>query len=74
MVKPSSSVVTTSSLPQRLMMRIEVSTVVPTGRNGDGLPVGIQIVANACGDRRTIQVAQALERQGFAFEPPPLDT
>ena len=46
------------------------STVVPTGLSTDGLPIGIQIVGNAHGDRLTIQVAQALETAGFRFEPP----
>ncbi len=47
------------------------STVIPTGPDGSGLPVGIQIVGNAYSDRLTIQVAQQLEERGFRFTPPP---
>ncbi len=47
------------------------STVVPTGLNGDGLPIGVQIVGPEYGDLITIGVARALESQGFRFVPPP---
>ena len=47
------------------------STVIPTGPDAEGLPIGVQIIGNAWGDRLTIQVAQELERQGFRFTPPP---
>ncbi len=47
------------------------STVIPTGVGAEGLPIGVQIVGNAWDDRLTIQVAQELERRGFAFTPPP---
>jgi amidase len=45
--------------------------VIPAGQARDGLPVGVQIIGPAHGDRRTIQLAQRLERMGFAFTPPP---
>ncbi len=47
------------------------STVIPTGNNASGLPVGIQIIGPAYGDRITIGVARLLEAEGFAFTPPP---
>ena len=47
------------------------STVIPTGPGDDGLPIGIQIIGPAYGDLVTIQTAQLLEREGFAFQPPP---
>ena len=47
------------------------STVIPTGLNADGLPIGVQIVGPEYADLVTIGVAAALEREGFAFQPPP---
>jgi amidase len=47
------------------------STVIPTGPNAAGLPVGVQIVGPAWGDRITIGAARLLEAEGFAFQPPP---
>lgn len=47
------------------------ATVIPTGPDAEGLPIGVQIVGDAWDDRLTIQVAQELERQGFRFTPPP---
>ena len=47
------------------------STVIPTGAGPDGLPIGVQIIGPAWGDLRCIQLAQRLERAGFAFSPPP---
>lgn len=46
------------------------STVIPTGLNDAGLPVGVQIVGPEYGDLITIGVAKLLEREGFAFTPP----
>ena len=46
------------------------STVIPTGLNEDGLPIGIQIVAPEYGDLLSIGAAAALEGQGFRFVPP----
>jgi amidase len=47
------------------------STVIPTGLNGAGLPIGVQIVGPEFGDLVTIGAARALEGQGFRFVPPP---
>jgi amidase len=47
------------------------STVVPTGPGADGLPLGVQLVGPAFGDRTTIGAAAALEAAGFAFRAPP---
>ena len=47
------------------------STVIPTGLDAAGLPVGIQIVGPEYGDLITVGVAKLLETQGFAFTPPP---
>ena len=47
------------------------ATVIPTGPARDGLPIGVQVIGPAYGDMRTIQLAQRLERLGFAFVPPP---
>jgi amidase len=47
------------------------ATVIPTGNNAAGLPVGVQIIGPAYGDRITVGVARLLEAEGFAFTPPP---
>ena len=47
------------------------STVIPTGPGDAGLPIGVQIIGPAYGDLVTIQSAQLLEREGFAFKAPP---
>ena len=48
------------------------STVIPTGVDAEGLPIGIQIIGPEYGDLVTIGVAQALEDEdGFRFTPPP---
>ena len=47
------------------------STVVPTGPDADGLPIGVQIIGPEYGDRITIGVAELLEKEGFSFTPPP---
>ena len=47
------------------------ATVIPTGPDGNGLPIGVQIIGPMFGDLKTIQLAQFLERQGFAFQAPP---
>ena len=47
------------------------STVIPTGPGEAGLPIGIQLIGPAYGDLVTVQIAQLLEREGFAFEAPP---
>ena len=47
------------------------STVIPTGPDGDGLPIGLQLVGPAYGDRITIGLARVLENAGYAFGRPP---
>ena len=46
------------------------STVIPTGPNKDGLPIGIQIIGRQFGDLETIGLAKLLEVEGYAFTPP----
>ena len=57
--------------PGSRALHICPSTVIPTGTNAAGLPVGVQIIGPAYGDRITIGVARLLEAEGFAFVPPP---
>jgi amidase len=47
------------------------STVVPTGLDEQGLPIGVQIVGPEYGDLITIGAARLLEAAGCRFEPPP---
>ena len=47
------------------------ATVIPTGPDAEGLPIGIQIIGPEYGDLLTIGIAQLLEKEGFAFTPPP---
>jgi amidase len=47
------------------------STVVPAAPDANGLPIGVQLVGPAYGDRVTLGAAAALEAAGFAFRPPP---
>ena len=47
------------------------STVIPTGLNPDGLPIGVQIVSAEYNDLVTIGIASELEAMGFNFTPPP---
>ncbi|MCY4565628.1 MAG: amidase [Gammaproteobacteria bacterium] len=47
------------------------STVIPTGLNDAGLPIGVQIVGPEYGDLVTIGAARMLEAAGFRFTPPP---
>jgi amidase len=46
------------------------ATVVPTGLNADGLPIGVQIIGPEYGDLVTLGAARQLEQMGFAFEAP----
>lgn len=46
------------------------ATVIPTGQNDDGLPIGIQIIGPEYSDLQIISIAALLEKEGFAFEPP----
>jgi amidase len=47
------------------------STVAPIELAGGKLPVGVQIIAPQHGDYRSIAVARLIEREYFAFTPPP---
>jgi amidase len=47
------------------------STVAPAGSSPEGLPIGIQIVGPEYGDLTTIAFARLLEREFYAFVPPP---
>ena len=47
------------------------ATVIPTGLDDNGLPIGVQIIGPEYGDLVTIGIAQFLEQQGFSFSPPP---
>ncbi len=47
------------------------STVIPTGLNDAGLPIGVQIVGPEYGDFMTMGAARLLESAGFGFTPPP---
>ena len=47
------------------------ATIIPTGPDRHGLPIGVQIIGPMYGDLKTIQLAQWLEREGFAFQAPP---
>jgi len=47
------------------------STVVPTGPNTRGLPIGVQLVSREYGDLVTLKAAQLLEDAGLKFQPAP---
>jgi len=46
------------------------STVAPIGFSKEGLPIGVQIVAPAMGDRKSIAFAAMLEKEYQGFVPP----
>jgi amidase len=49
------------------------ATALPIGLSDDGLPIGVQAIGPAYGDRTTIRFAELVERElgGFGFRPPP---
>jgi amidase len=47
------------------------STVFPTGLSQEGLPVGLQAIGRAFGDRTTIEFARLLAAEIDAYTPPP---
>jgi len=47
------------------------ATIIPTGPDAQGLPIGVQIIGPEYGDLATIEVAQILEQRGFSFRSPP---
>ncbi len=46
-------------------------TAAPIGLSGEGLPLSVQVVGPQYGDYSTIRFAQLLEREYYAFVPPP---
>ncbi len=46
-------------------------TAVPVGLSGEGLPIGMQVVAPFLGDKTSLAVARLLEEHHRAFLPPP---
>jgi len=46
-------------------------TAAPIGLSPEGLPIGVQIVGPQYADLTTIRVAQLIEREYYAFVPPP---
>jgi amidase len=46
-------------------------TAAPIDLSPGGLPIGVQIVGPQYGDLTTIRVAQMIEREYYAFVPPP---
>lgn len=48
------------------------ATALPVGTSDDGLPIGVQAIGPAFGDRTTIRFAELVEREFGGFTPPPL--
>jgi amidase len=48
------------------------ATVLPLGTSEDGLPIGVQAIGPAYGDRTTIRFAELVEREIGGFTAPPL--
>ncbi len=46
-------------------------TVAPIGLSAEGLPLSVQVVGPQYGDLSTIRFAQLIEREYYAFVPPP---
>ncbi|MBE0625569.1 MAG: amidase [Burkholderiales bacterium] len=46
-------------------------TALPIGVSPEGLPIGAQLVGPQYGDLSTIRIAQMIEREYYAFVPPP---
>ena len=49
-------------------------TVAPVGLSPEGLPLSVQIVGPQFSDLSTIRFAQLIEREYYAFAPPPAYT
>jgi amidase len=47
------------------------ATVAPIGQDGDGLPIGVQIIGGYLEDRMTIAFAGLIEREFGGFTRPP---
>lgn len=48
------------------------ATVLPLGPDAEGLPIGVQAIGPAYGDRTTIRFAELVEREFGGFTAPPL--
>jgi amidase len=48
------------------------ATALPLGPSADGLPIGVQAIGPAYGDRTTIRFAELVEREFGGFTAPPL--
>ena len=48
-------------------------TAVPIGTSSDGLPIGVQVVADYLEDKTALAVAKMLAQHHRPFQPPPLD-
>jgi amidase len=46
-------------------------TAAPIGLSPEGLPLSVQVVGPQYGDLATIRFAQLIEREYYAFTPPP---
>jgi len=46
-------------------------TALPIGLSPEGLPIGAQLIGPQFGDLTTLRVAQMIEREYYAFVPPP---
>lgn len=47
------------------------SVVIPVGKSGDGLPIGLQIVGRKWSDRKLLMIAKALSEVSNGYERPP---
>lgn len=47
------------------------ATIIPAGLDTQGLPIGVQIMGAEYSDLQVIGIAELLEKEGFAFKPPP---
>ncbi len=46
------------------------STAVPLGKHSSGLPIGMQVIGPAYGDKTTMATARMLEQAGYSFQRP----
>ncbi|MDZ7728886.1 MAG: amidase family protein [Dehalococcoidia bacterium] len=57
--------------PMLALFAGQPSTAFPAGRNGAGLPLGLQVIGPYLEDRTTLEFAKMVEREWYAFEAPP---
>ncbi len=62
----------TAELPR--VRRVIGALAAPAGRDGDGLPIGVQIVGPLWSELRLLEIVRALEKADIlpGFRPPPL--